>query len=240
MKKIILILSAFIMSLSSFAQTYPSVSLNGGTSYSFSPGSFAGYPWGGIPNYSFNNSSAEVTLDITDYDPSNVSVGNEITVTFSRVGFGNPPLNWGSDNVTVLATLTPADFIAGAASITVNIPNGSVPVEDSTDYVSGYLYVLQVRGLNPGSDPNYVNFVSEIEENITLSLNTFSKSKLSGYSYNNVSDIVSLNESAVYSVYSITGSILTKGEGTEIGLSGLADGIYIIATDKGTTKIAKN
>ena len=146
MKKITLLLMMLCLTLSTtslIAQTDFSVSMNGGTTYASSPGSFAGYTWNGVGNHAFNNTNyTGISLSITGYDET-VS-GPELYIRFSRVGFGNAPLGWGSDNVTSLATLVPADFIGGAATVTVDIPVGTLPVAQTADYVSGYLWILQI------------------------------------------------------------------------------------------------
>ena len=219
------------------AQTYYTVTMNGGTTYSSETSRFAGYGWNGVGNHVFNNTnSASITLDITNYDEA--TVGPELYIRFSRVGFGKDPLKWGSDNSTDLKTLVAADFTNGAASVTVSIPNGTVPVEDTADYVAGYNYILQIVGDN---DPEaYINYVSKVEQ--TIVLNTKSYSKLESSFYNSSKDAVVLknNIEGDYKIYDLTGRTLLKGEiSNEISTSTLKSGIYFLATDKGTLKFAK-
>ena len=186
MKKITLLLMMLCLTLSTtslIAQTDFSVSMNGGTTYASSPGSFAGYTWNGVGNHAFNNTNyTGISLSITGYDET-VS-GPELYIRFSRVGFGNAPLGWGSDNVTSLATLVPADFIGGAATVTVDIPVGTLPVAQTADYVSGYLWILQIVGDN--TPEAYINYVVDIEEQI-LSTKDFNKNKLTSINSNDKS-----------------------------------------------------
>ncbi|GAA4933792.1 hypothetical protein GCM10023314_02820 [Algibacter agarivorans] len=245
MKKITLFFMMFGLMASTTcltAQTYYSVAMNGGTVYASNPGSFAGYPWGGVPNYSFNNSnSSGISLHITNYDETNPSVGPELFINFSRVGFGNAPLNWGNDNATTLATLTPSDFTAGEATVVVDIPAGYLPVELTADYVAGYLYILQVVGANPSGDQTYINFVSTIEEEI-LSTNDFNKSKLAAFYNANLDAIVFDSKiSGDYSIYDLTGRVISKGAiSNEISTASLKGGaMYILSTESGVLKFVK-
>ncbi|CDF80250.1 hypothetical protein BN863_25380 [Formosa agariphila KMM 3901] len=223
------------------AQTPFSVSINGGTTYVSNPGSFAGYAWNGIGNHSFNNTnSSDINISITNYDETNPDVGNEIFINFSRVGFGNAPLAWGSDNSTTLATLKPSDFTDGSANITVSIPAGTLPVAETTDYVSGYNWILQVVGAN-ASGQTYINYVTTIEEEITLSTKDFSKTKLAAF-YNTKIDAIMIDKSISgnYSIYDITGRSITTGTITNtIDTSYLKGGMYILSTTSGVLKFVK-
>ncbi|MEW4925414.1 T9SS type A sorting domain-containing protein [Algibacter sp. 2305UL17-15] len=247
MKKITLLFVMFalmVCTTSLTAQTYYSASLNGSTDYVSNPGSFADYPWGtGIPNYSFDNVSANsITIVIKNYDETNPAVGPELFINWSRSGFGTAPLGWGSDNFTNLKTLVPADFTAGEATVVVSIPAGTKPVEMTDDYESGYKYILQVVGANPPTNQTYVNFVSTIEEEI-LSTNDFNKNKLAAF-YSSSKDAVVISNSTVigsdYKVYDLTGRTIKTGKvSNEISVSTLKTGLYILATDKGVLKFAK-
>lgn len=170
----VFVLGLMVSTTSLTAQTYYSVSLNGGTTYNSNPGSFAGFPQGtGIPNYTFNDTTSKnISIAITGYDESNPAVGNQLYINFSRSGFGNAPLNWGSDNFTNLRTLTPADFTGGAATIQVSIPVGTKPVADTDDYIAGYKYILQIMGANPSGNQTYINYVTSITEEITSGTST--------------------------------------------------------------------
>ncbi len=242
MKKITLLFMMFglMLSTSLTAQVYYSVSMNGGTAYSSETQRFAGYPWGGVGNHVFDNSNSEnITLEITNYDEA--TVGAELYIRFSRVGFGKGTLNWGSDNSTDLVTLVPADFTNGAATVTVNIPNGTVPVAQTTDYVTGYNYVLQVVGDN---DPEaYINYVVDITETIVLSTNDFSTAKLAAF-YSSGKDAVVISDKNIigndFKLYDLTGRTLMNGEiSDEINVSNLKSGLYFLATKEGTLKFAK-
>ncbi|WP_430928718.1 T9SS type A sorting domain-containing protein [Polaribacter marinivivus] len=242
MKKITLLLMVFGLMLSTKtlnAQTHFTVTMNNGTTYNsgVSGERFAGYPWGGVGNHVFNSSnSGSISLVIDSYDEA--TSGPEIYVRFSRVGFGNAPLGWGSDNSTDLKTIASSDFTNGSATVTVSIPDGTLPVAETTDYVNGYLWVLQVVGDN---DPEaYVNYVVDIEEKIVLS--TKSYNKLESSFYNPSKDVIVLtsNIEGEYNIYDLTGRSILKGKITnEILTSSLRSGVYILKTDKGILKFAK-
>lgn len=246
MKKITFLFMVFAILLvntsSLIAQTYYSVEMNNsGNVYVSNPGSFAGYPWNGTGNHSFNNTnSSGITLDITNYDETNTDVGNELYVRFSRVGFGNAPLNWGSDNSSTLATLTPTDFTAGAATITVDIPAGTVPVEQTADYENGYLWILQIVGTNTSGN-TYINYVVNIEEAI---LSTKDFQKFSSFYPNPVNDKIYFNndvQTDSYKVLSVTGALIREVDGSSrsIDVSDLKAGLYFIATDDSVGKFVK-
>lgn len=247
MKKITLLIVVFAFLVSStnlVAQTYFSAEINNsGTAYASNPGSFAGYPWGtGIPNYAWDNTNATgITIHITNYDETNPSVGNQLFINWSRVGFGNAPLNWGSDNASTLATLTPTDFTNGEATVTVDIPVGTLPVEQTADYVTGYKYILQVVGANPPADQTYINFVSSVSEQI-LSTKTFEK--FSSFYPNPVNDKIYFRndvQTDSYKVLSVTGALIREVDGTSrsIDISDLKAGLYFIATDDSVGKFVK-
>ena len=239
MKKITLLFMMFGLTISSAlsAQTYYTVSMNGGTTYSSETTRFAEYTWNGVGNHVFDNTnSASITLDIANYDEA--TVGPELFIRFSRVGFGNAPLNWDSDISTDLITLKASDFTNGAASVTVNIPNGTVPVEQTANYVAGYNYILQIVGDN---DPEaYINYVSKIEETIVLSTKEYNKLESSYYNPSKDAVVLNNNIKGDYRIYDFTGRTLLKGEiSNEISTSALKSGIYFLATKKGTLKFAK-
>ncbi|WP_298534049.1 T9SS type A sorting domain-containing protein [uncultured Algibacter sp.] len=242
MKKITSLLFTLGLMVSTLSVTAQySVSMNSGDVYQASSLSdrFAGYPWGGVANYSFDNSTKTINLDITDYDETDPNVGDPLEVSFARVGFGNAPLDWGSDNKTVLATLTAGDFTDGAVNIDVTIPAGYGPVENTADYVAGYLYILQIVGTNADGE-TYLNYVVELTEDI-LSSNDFNKTKLSAF-YNATRDVVVVNNQVEgdYSVYDLTGRRVLKGAvSNEISLSSLKSGLYILTTENGFLKFVK-
>lgn len=246
MKKttLLLIMFALMASITSLtAQTYFSVSMNGGAVVDSKPGSFPGYVWAGLgtPGFSFDNTSGTgITLAITGYDETNPSVGPELFVTFSRVGFGKAPLGWSNDNNTNLKTLVPADFTAGAATITVDIPVGTLPVEDTAGYVPGYHYILQVVGANPPTDQNYINYAVNVTEEI-LSAKDFNKSKLTAF-YNAKLDAIVVDSkiSGDYSIYDLTGRMISKGAiSNQISTASLRGGMYILSTKSGVLKFVK-
>lgn len=245
MKKITLLFMMFCLTLSSkslIAQTNYSVSMNGGTVYVSNPGSFAGYGWNGVGNHVFNNTnSTEISLSITDYDETNPEVGSELYIRFSRVGFGNAPLGWGSDNSTNLATLVPGDFTGGAATVKVDIPTGTLPVAQTADYVSGYLWVLQIVGANT-SGQTYINYVVDIEQEI-LSAKEFNKSKLQGFYSASKDAIVFKDKIGIngdFSIYNLMGQSVLKGEVVnEISVETLKSGLYFLTTEKGVLKFVK-
>lgn len=238
MKKITLLFMMFCLTLSTtslIAQTHFSVSMNGGTTYASSPGSFAGYTWNAVGNHAFNNTNnTGISLSITGYDET-VS-GPELYIRFSRVGFGKAPLGWGSDNVTSLATLVPADFTGGAATVTVDIPAGTLPVAQTADYVSGYLWILQIVGDN--TPEAYINYVVDIEEKI-LSAKDF-KLTSSYYNASKNSLIIKDNIEGEFLIYNMLGQQVLKGTiSEEIKVESLKKGLYIFSTEKGTLKFLK-
>lgn len=240
MKKITLLLmmTGLLISTSLTAQTFFTASMNGGDTYSSETSRFAGYTWSGVGNHVFNNTnSASITLDIAGYDEA--TVGPELYIRFSRVGFGSAPLGWGSDNSTDLLTLSASDFTAGAATVTVAIPNGTTPIAQTTGYVEGYNYVLQIVGDN---DPEaYINYVVKIEETIVLSTKEY-KNKLESSFYSSSKDALVLNNNVIgnYRIYDLTGRTILKGKvSNEVGVSVLKPGLYIIATDQGSLKFIK-
>lgn len=244
MKKITLLMLLFAFTLCAAhlnAQTYFSVSMNGGTTYASNPGSFAGFPWGAhLGNHIFTNANSQnISLSITDYDETNADVGNELYIRFSRVGFGTAPLNWGADNSTTLATLTPTDFTGGAATVSVNIPAGTLPIASTTDYEIGYRWILQIVGANV-SGTTYINYVVDIQEQI-LSANTFSKDKLQAF-YNTNREVVVMKDqmNGGFSIYNLMGQAVLAGDITkEINVEELKSGLYILSTEYGSLKFVK-
>lgn len=91
---------------------------------------------------------------------------------------------------------------------------------------------------NKASDYVITNNFAIGDDPESLSTNNFSSEELSA-SYNSATDTVSLISSADYSVYDISGSIVASGSSSKISLAGLVDGVYIIATENGTTKLIK-
>lgn len=241
MKKITLLfmMLGLMLSTNLNAQTHFNVTVNGGTTYDSGVGGerFAGYGWGGVGNHIFNNTNSEnISIVINSYDEE--TSGSEIYVRFSRVGFGVDPLGWGSDMTTELKTLTATDFTDGSATISVSIPNNTLPVAQTTDFVNGYLWILQVVGDNVPEA--YVNYVVEIEEEIILSTDRYNK--LTTAFYNSSKDAIILNNNIVgnYKIYDLTGRTILKGElSNEVSTSSLKSGIYFLATDKGTLKFVK-
>ncbi|MBU2951977.1 hypothetical protein KO493_14850 [Tamlana agarivorans] len=222
------------------AQTNYISSMNGGTPY-LSTESFAGYDWSGVGNHSFNNTnSSAITFEITDFDESNPEVGAELYIKLLRVGFGHGALNWGSDNETLLKTISAADFTNGAATVTVSLPSGTLPVGQTVDYESGYLWVIQVAGAN-GGGKTYINYVSNIEEEIVLSSKDFNKNKLGAF-YNSNIDAIVMDQtlSGDYAIYDLSGRAITKGLiSSEISTSSLKGGMYILSTQEGVLKFVK-
>lgn len=249
MKKITLLLVVLALTLTSetlTAQTYYSTSLNGGTVYASNPGSFAGYPWGGVGNHVFSNATSKgLTLTITDYDETNPSVGEELTVLFGISGFGNAPLNWNfdADSRTDIKIITPSDFTDGTATVTFDIPAGTLPVEQTANYVAGYNYILQIAGANPSTDQTYINYVVKIEDEIIgETANTTKFNKLEASFYNSSKDAVILNNNlkGSYKIYDLTGRTLVKGEvSNEVNVSTLRSGVYFLKVDGGILKFAK-
>ncbi len=256
MKKITLLVMVFGLLLATtnlnaqLAETYYSTRLNGGDTFgSSSAGNrFAGYGFGGVPNHTFNNATKNLTIEITDYDENNPVVGPELYIRWARVGFGNAPLNWGSDNVTEIMTLVPGDFTGGAATVNVTIPAGTTPVADTADYVSGYLWILQIVGVNGApyvdSEHAYMNYVIDITDNI-LNTNNFSKNEIDANYVNSLQAIV-LNDNALegedYAVYNVLGQVKLKGNvSREISVSDLNSGLYFLTIpSKGTLKFVVN
>lgn len=72
-----------------------------------------------------------------------------------------------------------------------------------------------------------------------LSVDYFKKQKLA-IIYDATANKVLLPENLSYSLYNITGNLISSGESREISLDALFSGIYMIATDKGIAKIIKN
>ncbi|WP_282122258.1 T9SS type A sorting domain-containing protein [Algibacter mikhailovii] len=227
------------------AQTYFACSMNDGATVQSSPGSFPGYAWGtpGVPGFSFNNATSKgISLAITNYDENNPSVGPELFVTFSRVGFGKAPLGWGSDNATTLATLKASDFTNGAATILVDIPVGTVPVAETADYVSGYHYILQISGANPADDQNYINYAVNIDEQI-LSTKNVAKQAFSFYP-NPVKTEINLNTNQSFErfqIIDVTGKVIKKGAFSKvINIEDLQKGVYFLGLDNYYQKFIKN
>lgn len=240
MKKITLFFMALGFMLSSIslnAQTHFSVSMNGGTVYDSGGGSFCGFPWSGLGNHVFTNTnSSGISIAITNWDEA--TSGPEVYIRFSRVGFGNAPLGWGSDMSTDLATLTSADFTAGAATVNVDIPAGTEPVTSTAGYMSGYRYILQVVGDN---DPEaYINYVSDVQETI-LSTNDFNRSKLNAfYSADRNAVVLQKNIEGNFKIFNMLGQSVQEGEvSKEINVETLKTGLYILTTDNGTLKFVK-
>ncbi|MDO6759396.1 T9SS type A sorting domain-containing protein [Tamlana sp. 2_MG-2023] len=243
MKKItllLMVLGVMVYTTNLTAQTSYSVSMNGGTTYASNPGVFADYDWSGVGNFVFDNTnSSAITFKITDYDASNPEVGPELYIKLLRSGMGNGQLAWGSDNTTNLMTIPSADFTNGEATVTVSLPNGTLPIEQTADYESGYQWLLQVSGAN-GGGATYINYVSKIEEEI-LSSKDFNKNKLGAF-YNAKLDAVVVDDalSGDYAIYDLTGRQVVKGAiSSEISTSSLKRGIYILSTKNGALKFAK-
>lgn len=244
MKKITLLLIMFGLSISTTnltAQVYYSTTMNGGNTYVSKPGSFAGYAWGGIPNYTFDNTTAKtITIEITNFDATNPSVGNTIYINFSRSGFGIAPLGWGSDNLTVLKTLSAADFTNGAATVVISLPTGTLPIAETPGYVQGYNYILQIVGSNPSTDQNYVNYVVGVTE--TLSTKKTNRNTVAFYP-NPATEVVTFNadlETKTYKVLSMSGALVKETAATSsLNVSDLSKGTYIIARDAGSGKLIK-
>ncbi len=246
MKKITL-LAALLLSMTGFSQedrVFPVVSLNLGDFFQFRPdlaasaGSFSDYAWDGVPTVIFDNENKAISLEIEDFDPTNAAVGETIEVKFFRNGFGTEPLAWNADNETILATLTADDFTDGIAKVDVIVPDGTLPVAETEGYVAGYNYILQISGLNPQDDQNFVNYVVGISEQI-LSVDSLTKGALSSFTYDADSDEITLDVSSDYSVYNLAGSVVAEGSSSVISLAGLVDGVYIVATKQGTSKVVK-
>ncbi len=127
-------------------------------------------------NHTISKANKNITIQITDYDENNPVVGPELYIRFSRVGFGQGSLSWGSDNVTQLITLESEDFTAGVAIVNVSIDGDTTPV--------GYNWILQIVGVNGSvyndSEHAYMNYVIDVTENI-LSTGSFNKSKLDAF-----------------------------------------------------------
>ncbi|WP_241910544.1 T9SS type A sorting domain-containing protein [Pseudotamlana carrageenivorans] len=220
--------------------------MNGGVTYASDGGvggqeRFAGYTWNGVGNHVFNNGNRKnISLHITDYDASNPNVGDQLYITFSRVGFNNGSLGWGNDMVTDLLTVTSSEFVAGEAIVTVDIPAGTVPVDQTAGYENGYLWVLQIVGSNADGN-TYINYVVDIEEEI-LNAKSFNKNKLSAI-YNASTEAIVINDINIvgdYAIYDLTGrSVLNGVISNKISVATLNSGLYILSTESGTLKFVK-
>ncbi len=254
MKKITLLLLAFaVSSISLTAQTYYSTQLNGGTVYNsnLNTDQWTGFGWAGTPNHSFGNATKSMTLVITDYDASNPSVGDPLVVKFGRNGMGSGALQWNFDNDVTIATLTAADFTGGSATVNFDIPTGTIPVDQTTNYVGydagppavqGYMWLLQIAGANPPGDPTFINYTINIENEI-LNVSELSNGKLNA-SYISSIDAVVINDNNLdgraYKVFNMLGQNVLEGDvSREINVSALKSGLFILATEEGSFKFLK-
>lgn len=235
------IIFCFTLNITSLnAQTHFSVSMNGGTTYNsgVSNERFAGFSWSGLGNHVFDNTNSNgINIVITNYDEA--TSGAEIYIRFSRVGFGTAPLGWGSDNSSDLATLSASDFTAGEATVSVNLPVGTLPIAQTTDYVDGYRWALQVVGDN---DPEgYVNYVSDVQEQV-LNTDDYHDFTTKDSFYSAKKDAIILNKQSVgdFSIFNIHGQIVMKGKLlNQINVSTLKSGFYIFKTENATLKFIK-
>ncbi len=218
MKKITLVLGAVLVSVATFAQT---ISLTNSITTAMQ--------------------GQEITLDIS-YDNGTLqstgggngsNAGDFVNIRLQEVDAGFAPVTLFDD---IFPILTTPGGGPGTDSFTYTVSPTATP---TADLPAGHQYFVVVTLSDFGASQD-ANFGITITEDPTLSVNEITSSELSDYSYDASSDIITLSAAADYSVYNLAGSIVAEGSSASISLAGLVDGVYIVATENGTTKIIKH
>ncbi len=213
MKKITFILSTLLVStIGAFSQSIAITAIEGQAPNDY----FAST----TPATSLNiNEPIDVTVTYTDL-PENTSTPGMTEITVRRV---NNAFSAAFD-----ATVEAVTSGSGTATISFT------PTEEDTDFH------LQAFAFNHPATSLTETYFFNVDVVDPSSLVFDNKSKLSGYSYNATTDILTMSSSADYIVYSITGAIVSQGSSNEISFANLVDGIYIISSTNGRTKLVKN
>lgn len=122
----------------------------------------------------------------------------------------------------------------GDITVTLTIPSNF-----DFDGGSSVDTTLLLRSQNDFSGTNNIEGITIFESQAALSIKEISPNKLSDYSYDTDSNIITLTTPANYSVYNLAGNVVAEGLSSAISLAGLVDGVYIVATANSTTKVVK-
>lgn len=153
--------------------------------------------------------------------------------------FVAPPLNntFGLQGQTI-------DNVTGKGTYTYSytVPD-PVPALSNTENFygfGGYIRTTLINGAAGNPFDVTANFLAPSDSlNPSLSVNSFNKSELEGFSYDSNSKILTLLEEVNYSLYSLAGSTVAIGKSLVIDLSDMPNGVYILVTNLGTAKIVK-